>query len=77
LLDLDARDFNFWAKEARKKLVNDKIEKLYLERAAMGASSNEFDMLAQSLKMQIHKIEGTAAEIYRGTWDNLREKKRG
>lgn len=80
LLNLDVRDWDFWAREAQKKTLLEKIEKIRMSRMAW-VEGKDVQREIGIYQSELARLEGGTGKSPRanvdGAWALLKRKKRG
>jgi len=67
----------FWTREARKRSIADRIDRLKSIRISTGASNEDFLSVINDLQNSLFKAEGVLNKLVKQNWENLKIKKRG
>jgi hypothetical protein len=76
LLNLDIRDLGFWAREAQRKVLYEKMHDLRMSRMAW-AESGPVESEMSMYQGALAQLEGTAELRVTDAWDELKRRKRG
>ena len=76
LLNLDVRDFEFWSREAQRKVLNEKIEALRLSRMAWAETEFVRDELAM-YQAALAELDGTKPQRIEAAWEELKHQGKG
>ena len=74
LLNMDARDLAYWAREARRKILFDQIRAIQAVRAGM-ADEVFYNRKITELRYQISDVDHS--ETIRDNWKELKRKRKG
>ena len=77
LYNLDVRDEQFFAREARKKQILREANLLNSVRLAAWADRASFARKIYDLERELNELEGIADETIKDNWEDLKDKGRG
>ena len=77
LYNLDVRDEQFFAREARKKQILREANLLNSVRLAAWADRASFARKIYDLERELNEFEGIADETIKDNWEDLKDKGRG
>jgi len=77
LYNLDIRDEQFFAREARKRQILREAELLNSIRLAAWADMASFARKMNDLQRELNELEGRPGEIAKENWEDLKIKGRG
>jgi hypothetical protein len=76
VLNLDVRDLSFWAREAQKKHLRDRMAMAQASRVAMAKDAN-YERYMNDLKHELYILERGKENIFKESWQALKEMRRG
>ena len=76
LLNLDVRDWEFWAREAQKKTLMEKIEKIRMARMAW-AEGNDVQAEVDGYREALAQLEGPGKRRQIKKWTELTGRRKG
>jgi hypothetical protein len=76
VLNLDVRDLYFWAREAQKKHLRDRMAMAQSSRVAMNKDAN-YERYMNDLKHELDILERGKENVFKESWQVLKEMRRG
>lgn len=77
MLNLDIRDLSFWAREAQKKHLRDRMAMTQAARVAFVGSNSDYSRYMTDLKHDLYILERGHDNVFKENWQALKDIGRG